>query len=66
MENMRTLKSQLMEEGLDRCELIAFILYLVKLIYNANLSIKIVNNSQDTIKPVSYEEILFQFFTQLE
>ena len=56
---MRNLKTQLIDEGLDRCELIGFILYLVKLIYNANLSIKIVNSSHDTIKPVSYEEILF-------
>lgn len=59
MENMKTLKDSLMEEGLDRCELIAFILYLVKLIYNANLSIKIVDNTQKMIKPVSFEEILY-------
>ena len=59
MENMKSLKNTLMEEGLDRCELIVFILYLVKLIYNANLSIKIVDNTQKTIKPVSFEEILY-------
>ena len=59
MENMNTLKDTLMQEGLDRCELILFVLYLVKLMYNANLSIKIVDNSVKTIKPVSFEEILY-------
>jgi hypothetical protein len=59
MENMQTLQKNLMYEGLNRSELIAFIFYLIKLIYNANLSIKIVSNTQETIKPVSYEDFLY-------
>jgi len=56
---MQTLQKNLMYEGLNRSELIAFIFYLIKLIYNANLSIKIVSNTQETIKPVSYEDFLY-------